>query len=146
MSNRKNGGANGQDLIEYALLLPFLVLFIMAIFDLGFTSLLLSSMNNAAREGARFGSMLDNSCNPAAIANIAKSRLFAIDPTSTALTVTVTSNATGTAPECKISIPGTGKVTVNVSYCYKPITPVAIFTLNGLILFVRETTDPLGQK
>jgi Flp pilus assembly protein TadG len=141
MNIRKNAGVKGQDLLEYALLLPFMVLFIMAIFDLGFASLLLSSMNNAAREGARFGSMQENSCNTTSIANLAKSRLFAIDPASAALTVTVNSNATGTAPDCKINIPGTAKVTVNVNYCYKPITPVAIFTLNGLIKIVN--VDPV---
>ncbi len=136
MNTRNNGGVKGQDLLEYALLLPFLVLFIMAIFDLGFTSLLFSSMNNAAREGARFGSMQENSCDPTAIANLAKAGYLLLIQLRR-IDCHRKRNATGTAPDCKINIPGTAKVTVNVSYCYKPITPLAIYVFDKLITIVN---------
>jgi len=47
----------GQSLVEFALLLPILVLFLMVIFDLGRAAYYYSAINNAAREGARYGAV-----------------------------------------------------------------------------------------
>ena len=47
----------GQSLVEFALLLPVLMLFLMVIFDLGRAAYYYSAINNAAREGARHGAV-----------------------------------------------------------------------------------------
>jgi hypothetical protein len=47
----------GQSLVEFALLLPVMVLFLMVIFDLGRAAYYYSAIHNAAREGARRGAV-----------------------------------------------------------------------------------------
>ena len=47
----------GQGLVEFALLLPVMVLFMMVIFDLGRAAYYYSAIHNAAREGARYGAV-----------------------------------------------------------------------------------------
>lgn len=47
----------GQGMIEFALLLPVLILMLVGIFDLGRAFFSLITINNAAREGARYGTM-----------------------------------------------------------------------------------------
>lgn len=54
---KKNFGYQGQELLEYALLLPIFLLLVMGIFDLGRVVYYYSAMNNAVREGARYGSI-----------------------------------------------------------------------------------------
>jgi Flp pilus assembly protein TadG len=47
----------GQSLVEFALLLPVMVIFIMVIFDLGRAAYYYSAIHNGAREGARQGAV-----------------------------------------------------------------------------------------
>jgi Flp pilus assembly protein TadG len=47
----------GQDTVEFALILPVLFLIIMGIFDMGRAVYTASVLHNAAREGARYGSI-----------------------------------------------------------------------------------------
>lgn len=55
MMNRSMGrkSSGGQGLVEFALVLPIIVLLIFAVFDAGRAVLLYTSLTNAAREGAR---------------------------------------------------------------------------------------------
>lgn len=55
----------GQSLMEFALVLPILLLVFMAIFDFGRILFLYSQVMNGAREGARYGSVTGpNEANP----------------------------------------------------------------------------------
>ena len=45
----------GQDLAEYALILPIFLLIIMGIFDMGRAVYYYSALQNSVREGARYG-------------------------------------------------------------------------------------------
>ena len=47
----------GQSLLEFALILPVLVLVLVGVFDLGRALFALITINNAAREGARYGTL-----------------------------------------------------------------------------------------
>lgn len=47
----------GQSLLEFALILPVLVIVLVGIFDLGRAFFALITINNAAREGARYGTL-----------------------------------------------------------------------------------------
>jgi hypothetical protein len=47
----------GQSLIEFGLLLPVFLLFIVVVFDLGRAVYYYSAIHNAAREGVRFGAV-----------------------------------------------------------------------------------------
>jgi Flp pilus assembly protein TadG len=50
----------GQSMIEYALILPLMVLVVAGIFDLGRAFYASISITNAAREGARYGTLHPN--------------------------------------------------------------------------------------
>jgi len=57
MKNTEKELHNGQSLVEFALLLPILMLFLMVILDLGRAVYYYSAIFNAAREGARYGTV-----------------------------------------------------------------------------------------
>ena len=68
----------GQDLVEYALLLPFMLMLIMGIFDLGRVTFLYSTITNISREGARYGVV--HQCDDAGVIAAAKDKAIGIDP------------------------------------------------------------------
>lgn len=47
--------AKGQELVEFAITIPLLLLFVMAVLDLGRAAYTYTAMQNAARSGARYG-------------------------------------------------------------------------------------------
>jgi Flp pilus assembly protein TadG len=55
---RALGSTQASQLLEFAVALPLLVVFVVGIFDFGGAFNLKQKLNNAAREGARFGSSL----------------------------------------------------------------------------------------
>jgi Flp pilus assembly protein TadG len=56
-TTRRTAGESGQGLTEFALVFPIIVLLIMGIFDLGRAVYAYNALSNAAREGARVGSV-----------------------------------------------------------------------------------------
>ena len=72
---KKNTRSNGQSLAEFALTLPLLLLVIMGIFDLGRGIFYYSVINNAAREGARFGAVY---CDSPGIKNAVRTRALGL--------------------------------------------------------------------
>ena len=54
MKTKLQLSSRGQGLVEFALILPILLVFIMLIVDLSRVAYVFSAVNNAAREGARF--------------------------------------------------------------------------------------------
>lgn len=53
----------GQSMLEFALVLPMLLGLLLILFDLGRVTYYYSSINNAAREGARYGIVLTYDVN-----------------------------------------------------------------------------------
>ncbi len=102
----------GQAIIEFALVLPLLVLFIMGIFDLGNGVFTNNMLENAAREGARVGvikSKTDADIRSRVRAaapnlNLSDNRQIAIAP----------------SPSRTFNEP----ITVTVQYTYQPIMPL----------------------
>jgi hypothetical protein len=73
----KNKKYFGQSLAEFALILPMLLLLVMGVFDLGRGIYYLSTIHNAAREGARYGAV--NHCDTIGIKNQAKAMAIGLD-------------------------------------------------------------------
>lgn len=95
----------GQDIIEYALILPFLLLLTFSIIDGGWLIFRYNTVANAAREGARAGiipasATCDQTCIQGRVTAAASalatgldsSRLTILPPVFTAATVQVTVN------------------------------------------------------
>ena len=59
---RRLGDEKGQDLVEFALIAPLLLLIIFGIFDLSIVVWDYNTIANAAREGARYGIIASHDC------------------------------------------------------------------------------------
>lgn len=58
----RNEGRRGQALVEFALILPILILLLVGIFDFGRAIYAFNTVNNAAREAVRLA-IVDQNCN-----------------------------------------------------------------------------------
>ena len=130
----------GQDLVEYAFVLPFMLFFIMAIFDFGRAIFYFSSMNNAAREGARIGVAGTNQCNTTAVKNAVRDRALGmtlldsaspIPPNSGVIDVVWQNVDVGNNCSPTTFILGNAKVQVGIRYCFRPITPFVSRIINA---------------
>ena len=75
----------GQDLAEYALALPIVLLILMSILDLGRVVYIYSSLHNSVRDGARYG--IINPTDTLGIEALVRTKAVGLDPLD--LTVTV---------------------------------------------------------
>ncbi len=112
----------GQELVEYALILPIMMLILMSILDLGRAVYYYSAIHNSAREGARYGVI--NPEDPAGIEAVVRNKAVVLNPTE--LTVV-------------IILPDEDTVQVTVTYQFTAITPIA-----GILL--GENVITLGSR
>ncbi len=77
LTTRLDGRCQGQALLEFALVLPLLLLLLIGIIDFGRALFVYSEVSNAAREAVRYGAVNSADCNE--IANRAHS-LFSLAP------------------------------------------------------------------
>lgn len=112
--------ASGQSLVEFALVLPILILILMGLFDFGRAILAYNTISEAARNGARIS--IVNQI-PADICSVSASRAVAISlpalcaANATAPGIYVTS-ACGTAYAINC------RQTVSATYQFRAITPI----------------------
>ncbi len=113
----------GQTLVEFALILPVFIFLAVVIFDFGRAVYYYNAVHNAAREGARYGVIYPNDT---AGMKAAASK-YAIGLGLTPSNITAWWGDAG-----YIGSNQTYNVTVNVTFCFKPITPlVEIFVKNS---------------
>lgn len=117
LRRRGKDGEKGQALVEFALLVPILVLLVFSIVDFGMGFYSWIAITNGAREGARLGVVNGTQ------AEIIDRVETAVDITNEGSNMTVTvTNAQGQPGE---------SVVVRVDYDYEFITPLA-----GLVQFM----------
>lgn len=102
----KSKKTSGQELAEFAITLPLLLLILIGIFDLGRVVYSASALQNAAREGARLGVVTPWDTN--AVVNRVKTRSLAVDQND------ITVNVTWNCPT----------VDVDIDFDYRPMTPL----------------------
>ena len=108
MKNQFHRKAKGQSLVEFALVIPILLLVIFGLFDLGYAVFIKNMISNAAREGARTGIIFTKTdADISARVNAAAPGLN--------LTPTITPPYPRQFNE---------PITVTVTYTYVPLTPV----------------------
>jgi hypothetical protein len=129
---------SGQTLVEFALLLPLLLVLVMALFDIGRAILYYSVLNTAAREGTRFaivqpdnglyvnGNYEDTvTCSEAksagniATCNLISNRLFNISELSNSIIEIQHKSLKINNENDKIEY----YVIINIFYDFEPITP-----------------------
>ncbi len=134
----------GAAAVEFALVLPVLVMIMMGIIDFGMVTNAQAIVANAARDGARAASMGANSSTSCVAAVKAASTLLGFSNTGNCATsvpsVTVTClDASGLA--CASSFDTSrevgGTAVVSVTYTYKWVSP-AIFGLPGQTTITKQ--------
>ncbi|MFC2054881.1 TadE/TadG family type IV pilus assembly protein [Chloroflexota bacterium] len=127
---------SGQDIIEFALVLPFLLMLIMGIFDLGRVTFLYSTITNISREGARFGVV--NQCDTPGVIAAAKDKAIGIDPDNLDFSIS------WVPVDCSYPDPsGSGTVTVSVSFDFSPLTPFIANILGGGSSITMDATTTM---
>lgn len=114
----------GQELVEYALILPILLLILMSILDLGRAVYYYSAIHNSAREGARYGIVFPNDLT--GIEDVVRQKSVGLDPAE--LTVT-------------LSLPDEDTIRVVVTFRFIAITPIvgALLGSNEVMLGSQAT-------
>lgn len=139
--HRRSSDQRGAAALEFALIVPILVALVFGIADFGWAINRDTLVNNAAREGAREGSL-----NPdaTAIVNTVRRSLSQVEPIGTTpsqITVTVTCRKPDTTPCATFAAdaaPG-GTVIVTVALNHSWITPVGSTFGSGVVL--RKTVE-----
>lgn len=98
----------GQELVEYALILPIMMLILMSILDLGRAVYYYSAIHNSAREGARYGVI--NPEDSAGIEAVVRNKAVALNPTDLSVVIV---------------LPDEDTVQVTVTYQFAVVTPIA---------------------
>jgi Flp pilus assembly protein TadG len=131
----------GQSLVELALLLPLLLLFLMMILDLGRAVYYYSVIHNAAREGARYGivhyhNVTTSGALSASIITTAKELAIGIDPAE--LTIT---------PDVPVFPIETGDIlVVKAEYSFSAVTPLVNLFIDGGIIDLSSTSTMYFEK
>jgi Flp pilus assembly protein TadG len=129
IASRRDGSrpgtpTGGQSLVEFALVIPFVLLLFMAIFDFGTAIFTYNSLTNAAREGARLAIVNQDE---ASIIERAETQLFVGEVNAPNVTIGFyQTNEDGTADtddECNPVAVGCLAV-VNFESTYHPLTPI----------------------
>jgi Flp pilus assembly protein TadG len=116
----------GQSLVEFALVLPLFLLILAAIVDFGMALSSTITLSNAAREGARLGTV---NPSPAAV----EARVRAVATTLDGTRLTVTSTCRTPSGSSWVACSGAGwqqgdSMVVTANYNYQLIWPLAFGT------------------
>ena len=131
------GSERAAALVEFALVVPFLVMIMCATIDFGLAVYTLNNLTAAVREGGRYAATM----NPAPTANdpLVKDKVYAyINKLPTSQTpATVKGLITNTAPTGPPG--GLQLITVNITgFEFKPMTPLASWLGLGNIYLNRQ--------
>lgn len=120
----KHKNEKGQSLVEFALVVPLVLMILMAIIEFGFMFNAYITISNASREGARLGTLgNDNFAIEARVITASPS----LDPSKIDVTITPNSRSRG------------DMIRVQVNYDYVLITPIISNILSPLIKIEAET-------
>ena len=132
---------SGQSLVEFALMLPILLLILVVLFDLGRAVYYYSVIHNAAREGARYGIILNDeetACTTPDTAGIeAAVHQRAIGLKVDDITVASACVNIYDANDVLIS----SKIRVDVSYTFEPVTPLASMFISEGTISLHSTSS-----
>ena len=128
----------GQELIEFAITVTFLLMIVFMIFDLGRGMYYYSVVQNAAREGARFAVVNPNNSSAAVIDRV-KQRVIGINPSDPDLIIWL--GGSDDISDLDDDWNSDDIVQVRVKFSYKPVTPMAnVLLTNGKISMTASST------
>ncbi|MFL6155346.1 MAG: TadE/TadG family type IV pilus assembly protein [Marmoricola sp.] len=133
---RRHRDQRGAAALEFALIVPILVMVVFGIVDFGWAINRDTLVNNAAREGAREGSLNPDATAIATVVRNSLSGVEAVGTTPSKITVTVTCRKPDDTPCTNFAndaVSG-GTVIVTVALNHSWITPVGSTFGSGLVL------------
>jgi len=120
----KRRNEKGQSLVEFALVVPLVILILMAIIEFGFMFNAYITISNASREGARLGAL---GSNDTAVVTRVVDTSVALDPSKISVIITPANRSRG------------DMIRVQVNYNYVLITPIISSVLSPFIDLEAET-------
>jgi len=148
MAKHKKREQSGQGLVEFALILPVLLLILVGVFEFGRALFIYSNLFNAAREGVRYGVTSPRDYNGIRDASASRVALAPVNPVENPFDpdgvwiVVQYDNGPGTPAHTDVTYLTAGdRVRVNVRYNIRAMTPFfqPIFGANGIALDSRAT-------
>jgi len=122
MRNRRS--CRGQNLVEFGLVLPILIITMLGIVDVGFIYFVRGSVDNATREGVRYGSVHAPSTSTSSIVAQVQQTVIGVAPSSLTINVTCCDSANNCNPAPDASCVQGNWVTVQVQYPLTTFWPV----------------------
>lgn len=134
----KSHRATGQDLVEYALMIPIVLLVVVMIFDLGRVTYAYSVLYNAAREGTRYASVHfeDTASRTAEVTSYIHTRIPGLESSDLNVNVVWVAVTDPIEPD---------RVTITLTYPFDPLTPV-IAEILGADPFVIGTRSTMNLE
>ncbi|MEO8561455.1 MAG: TadE/TadG family type IV pilus assembly protein [bacterium] len=122
-------GERGAALVEFALVVPFLMIIMCATIDFGLAAYMLNNLTGAVREGARFAATM--STPPTANDNTVRDRVYtSISVMNSTLTPAYVKGLIGNT-----AVDPNGNITVTITgYPYYPMTPLAKLVFDSIPL------------
>jgi Flp pilus assembly protein TadG len=132
MSIRRSKVFPGQDLVEFAVIAPILLLMLFVIFDLGRVIVNLSALTNGVREGARYAAVHNG--DTSGTLDAINRRVPGLDPAKLNISTPVW--------YFDQANPGASFARVSASYDFEPITSFIFEILGGnsTITLTRQAT------
>jgi Flp pilus assembly protein TadG len=121
---KRNARERGQDLVEFAIILPILMLILMVILDLGRAVYYYSSMMNSTREGARYGIVHFEPEDVADIEAVVRSKAVGLNPLALIVDITLDDET----------------IKVIATYDFHPVTPLVGALLNSDTVTLRTSS------
>lgn len=122
----------GQDLVEFAVALPVLLLLLLVIIDLGRITYAYSALHNAVREGARYGVIHYD--DPSGVEDFARSYAIGLDNSLSALNISAVYSLTDET------------ITVVGTYDFKTASPILRLIFNDDSFELRAVSLMLTEE
>ncbi len=129
-------GSRGQNLLEFALVVPVFLLMVFGIIDFGRAIVSYALLSNSAREGARAG-IFPGSFSPPGQQD---AEIRAAVNSQTLFMGTIPSGDITITPASQASRTSGGTITVAVTYAFTPITPLVSNVVGSTITMTAQST------
>lgn len=142
MTRRPDTDQRGQTLVEFAVVLPIIVLLMLGLFDFGRVVIFSAQLDNASRAGARVA-IVNQSDDPSCLGGAKTFKCAAADITAgMGMMATDIDDLVITGSDC--TLPSNCSATVTVTYSFEPITPL-VSSFFGPVGLSSTTTMPIER-
>ncbi len=123
---RDSRRCRGQNLVEFGLVLPILIVMMLGIVDMGLIYFIRGSVENGAREGGRFGSINAPTTDTTGIKGRVTRTVTGLDPSSLTIDVTCCDDVDCSPAPDALKCTSGNRVSVNVQYPLVTFWPVPV--------------------